>query len=160
MERAISASAWGVNSSEVPLGVHKAQRGGGGWGVRSLVCLLPFTPPSEPGQGTKPGQKHWLRLLPRVIFLGYREGARAAPVPLGWALTGAGLWGDRSISAGACPWAYHPGWTGLPSFHPSLVLVVWLELGDGDWGAGEPPLVSTPGTSSVLGLAADFSGWK
>lgn len=71
------------------------------WGA----CCLSLTPPSEPGQGTKPGQNHWLRLLHGVVFLTQVLWATGgvpgqllgvAVVPSGWALTGAGLWGDGS----------------------------------------------------------------
>lgn len=138
-------------------------KGRGCWGVWSLS----FTPPSEPGQGTKPGQNHWLRLLPRVILLTQvlwaTEGMPgqllgAAVVPSGWALTPAGLWGDGSISAGANPWAPHPGWTQPHFFLPWW----WWCDGAGRQGvwAGGPPLVTHRVPALQLGLAANFSDWK
>lgn len=162
MERAISSSAWEVNCSEVPLGVHQAQR----WGVVEMcslwgVCCLSFTPPREPGQCTKPGQNHWLRFLPRVIFVtqvlwasggAWAQGGCQGS-SWGWQLPlhgEAGLWGDGSISAGADPWA-HP-----PFILPRCWWCDWSwETGNGEqvtlpWWARRVPALCT----------ANFRDWK
>lgn len=134
MERAISASAWEVNCSSPWSAQSTKMRCS--WGA----CCLSSTPRSEPGQGTKPGHNHWLRLLPRVIFLTQvlwaSGGAQAqggcqgsswgcsCPFRVGahWSRT-MGWWEHRCWCSSLSP----PPWLDTPSFHPSLMLVVWLE---------------------------------
>lgn len=164
MERAISASAWEVNCSS-PWSAQSTKMSCS-WGA----CCLSSTPCSEPGQGTKPGHSHWLRLLPRVIFLTQvlwaSGGAQAqggcqgsswgcsCPFRVGahWSRT-MGWWEHRCWCSSLSP----PPWLDTPSFHPSLILVVWLER---EWGAGDPPPVSTQVPALRLWTGCQFRWLK
>lgn len=140
------------------------------WGVQSLGCLLPLSlHPVSQGRvlnlAKTTGLDFSLGLFFWLTFSGLQGGVPGqllgvAAASSGWTPTGAGLWSNRSINAGANPWAHHPGWTHRPFIFPWC----WwceLELGDGEGGASDPP----PGEHTgyhlcACGLAANFSDWK